>query len=105
MPSGCSAGWRRPTCRCRRRWPLGLGHHGGDGDPDTGAYRVMLEVPGFPELCRWPAGTAMPAQWKRRQEQRHMHRWSDENWEWALKVEQPLEDEDLAQVIESIPQR
>jgi hypothetical protein len=52
----CSAGGRgRPADAARV--PFGLGHHGRDRDPDTGAYRVLPEVPGFPELCRWPAGT------------------------------------------------
>jgi len=31
-----------------------------------------------------------------------VHRWRDERWEWTLAMEQPLADEDLAKVIESI---
>lgn len=87
-----------------RWWPRGLGHHGSDGDPATGAYRVLLEVPDFAELCRWPVGTSMPACWDQRQQRRHVHRWSDERWEWALAVDQPLTEEEVTRVIESIPQ-
>jgi hypothetical protein len=84
-------------------WPHGLAHHGGDGDPATGAYRVLLEVPGHPELSRWPAGTPMPGTWAGRHPGRHVHRWSDARWEWALAVDRPLTEPDLARVIESIP--
>ena len=86
-----------------RWWPRGIGYHGGDGDPATGAYRVLLEVPGFPELSRWPVGTPMPAQWDQRHGQRHVHRWRDERWEWALAVDGPLAEGELTRVIESIP--
>ncbi|MFI5585948.1 hypothetical protein ACIA5G_13000 [Amycolatopsis sp. NPDC051758] len=86
-----------------RWWPRGLPHHGGDGDPATGAYRVLLEVPGFPELSRWPAGAPMPGGWDGRHEGRHVHRWSDRRWEWALAVDEPLSEPDLARVVESIP--
>jgi hypothetical protein len=61
----------------------------------------MLDVPGYPELCRWPAGTPRPESWVQRYP--HVHRWRDERWEWTLAMEQPLADEDLAKVIESIP--
>jgi hypothetical protein len=83
-------------------WPRGLGYHGGDGDPDTGAYRILLEVPGYPELSRWPADTPMPARWDSRHQQRHVHRWRDDHWEWALAVDEPLTEEDLTRVIKSI---
>lgn len=86
-----------------RWWPRGLGYHGSDGDPGAGSYRVLLEVPDFPELCRWPVGTDMPAQWQQLQQHRHVHRWSDEHWEWALAVDQPLAAGELRKVIESIP--
>jgi hypothetical protein len=78
-------------------WPHGLGYHGLDGDPDTGAYRVLLEVPGHPELSRWPKGTPAPP----RRDGRHVHRWQDERWEWALAVEHPLTEKELARVIDS----
>jgi hypothetical protein len=84
-----------------RWWPRGFGFHGGEGDPATGAYRVMLDVPGYPELCRWPAGTPRPESWVQRYP--HVHSWRDERWEWTLALEQALADEDLAKVIESIP--
>jgi hypothetical protein len=81
-------------------WPRGLGYHGHDGDPATGAYRVMLEVPGFPELCRWPAGTPRPVHWA---EKPHLHRWHDDHREWALGVDQPLGEQDPARLVDSIP--
>lgn len=87
-----------------RWWPRGVAYHGGDGDPATGAYRVLLETPDLPELSRWPAGTPMPPGWDRGHGQRHVHRWRDERWEWALAVSEPLTGEELARVIESIPQ-
>ncbi|MCI2420901.1 hypothetical protein MOQ72_25995 [Saccharopolyspora sp. K220] len=45
----------------------------------------------------------MPAQWDQRHERRHVHRWSDEHWEWALAVDHPLADDELTRLIESIP--
>ena len=86
-----------------RWWPGGIHYHPGDGDPDTGAFQVMLEVPGFPELARWPRQTPMPERWSHRYTGRHVHRWSDQHWEWALAVSEPLSEQDLAQVIDSIP--
>ncbi len=87
-----------------RWWPRGLGYHGGDGDPATGAYRVLLETPDFPELSRWPAGTPMPSDWDHRHGRRHVHRWHDVRWEWALAVDEPLTEEELARVVASIPE-
>lgn len=84
-------------------WPRGLLYHGGDGDPSTGAYRVLLEVHGYPELSRWPTGTPMPEGWDQRHARRHVHRWSDKHWEWALAVDQPLTEAELTRVIGSIP--
>lgn len=86
-----------------RWWPGGVGYHSGDGDPDTGAFQVMLEVPGLPELVRWPRQTPMPGRWSDRHKGRHVHRWSDQHWEWALAIAEPLDDHDLAKVIDSIP--
>jgi hypothetical protein len=86
-----------------RWWPRGFDYHGGDGDPETGAYRITLAVAGFPDLCRWPAGTAMPETWRERLERRHVHRWSDDRWEWALGMAEPLTETELARVVESFP--
>lgn len=63
---------------------------------------MLLEVPGHPELSRWPAGTPVPARWGDRHQGRHVHRWRDERWEWALAVDEPLTEDDLNRVVPSI---
>lgn len=84
-----------------RWWPTGPASHARDGDARTGAFFVVLEVEGHPGLARWPRGGVPPA---RLEEQTgHVHRWSDARWEWALVVQAPLSDEDLARVVDSIP--
>jgi hypothetical protein len=86
-----------------RWWPSGVGHSVNEGDPDTGAFSVDLEVPGHPSLARWPRDGSAPRYWEARSEGRHTHEWNDDTWHWALAVEEPLSPEDLARVIESMP--
>jgi hypothetical protein len=84
-----------------RWWPTGPASHARGGDPVTGAFDLVLEVDGYPELARWPRGGATPD--RLAETDRHLHRWSDDRWEWALAVPSPLSDEDLARVVDSIP--
>lgn len=87
-----------------RWWPRGVGHMVGWGDPETGSFAVDLEVEGHPMLARWPRETSPPRRWVVRVEEMHVHRWSDDEWEWGLAVTEPLSDEELAKVIGSMPQ-
>lgn len=84
-----------------RWWPTGPASHARDGDARTGAFFVVLEVEGHPGLARWPQGGVPPARLE--EHTGHVHRWSDARWEWALVVQAPLSDEDLARVVDSIP--
>jgi hypothetical protein len=60
----------------------------------------VLELPGWPVLDRRPHdATPYVAQ----QPHRHVHRWADERWQWALDVDEPLPDEELWRVVASIP--
>lgn len=87
-----------------RWWPAGFGYMACEGDPRTGSFYVALEVPGDPELARWPLKGKPPPHWKARSRRRHVHSWSDDRWYWALSVEEALSDADLAKVIASIPE-
>lgn len=85
-----------------RWWPTGVAYSPMQGDPDTGAFSVSLMVPGDPDLARWPVGGVPPQYWSERAERRHVHQWSDGAWQWALAVDEPLTEDDLAQVKGSI---
>ena len=84
-----------------RWWPTGPASHARDGDPATGAFDLVLEVEGHPELVRWPRGGTAPERLEGTGH--HVHRWSDDRWEWALAVTSPLSEADLARVVGSIP--
>jgi len=83
-----------------RYWPHGVLADLRDGDPATGAATYVLELPGWPVLDRRPLG-AEP--YHRQQAGRHVHRWRDETWQWALEVEEPLDQTELSKVAASIP--
>lgn len=87
-----------------RWWPTGVTYSSSDGDRQTRAFRAMLNVNGLAVLMRWPLGTDLPDNWKQGFRQYPLHRWDDERWHWALLVDAPLNDDDLARVIASIPQ-
>lgn len=86
-----------------RWWPTGPRVHPSDGDTETGMFAVHLEVDGHPHLARWPVGGPPPQGLAEDAAARHAHRWSDDRWEWALVVDEPLTDADLARVMDSIP--
>jgi hypothetical protein len=86
-----------------RWWPAGVGYSTRQGDPQTGAFSVDLEVPGYPLLARWPVGSEPPRYWTQTTDGRHMHEWSDGTWQWSMAVDEPLDDEELTRVMESIP--
>lgn len=86
-----------------RWWPDGVGYTADHGDPQTGAFSVHLEVPGYPSLARWPVASSEPAWWRERTAGRHRHEWSDDAWRWSLAVDEPLAAEQLARVVESNP--
>lgn len=86
-----------------RWWPRGMDYYPNEGDRQTGAFRAMLNVNGLAVLLRWPRGTELPESWKDGFGTYPVHRWEDEHWQWALLVDTPLSDDDLARVIESIP--
>jgi len=85
-----------------RYWPQGVLADLRDGDPVTGAATYLLELPGWPVIDRRPLD-ATP--YVCEQAGRYVHRWTDPRWQWALEVEQPLDDEELRRVAESIPDR
>ncbi|QDQ98706.1 hypothetical protein [Tomitella fengzijianii] len=87
-----------------RWWPRGVHYYANEGDPDTGAFRAVLDVNSLAVLLRWPCGSELPDSWKDGFRTHPVHRWDDERWQWALLVDTPLSDDDLARVIESIPQ-
>ncbi|WP_155855356.1 hypothetical protein [Actinotalea ferrariae] len=86
-----------------RWWPTGPRVHAHDGDPDTGAFSLHLEVDGDPWLSRWPLGGTPTQGLAEGSAERHLHRWSDARWEWALVVDRALSEEDLRRVVDSIP--
>jgi hypothetical protein len=86
-----------------RWWPAGMGYSTRQGDPQTGAFSVDLEVPGFRSLARWPVGGEPPRYWSQNTDGRHVHEWSDGTWQWSLVVDEPLTNEELTRVVESIP--
>ncbi|MDG3012667.1 hypothetical protein G4X40_21225 [Rhodococcus sp. D2-41] len=86
-----------------RWWPRGVSYSPREGDPETGAFRATLDVNGLAVLFRWPCGTALPEKWKDGFRQYPLHEWADEEWHWALLVDTPLSESDLARVVESIP--
>jgi hypothetical protein len=86
-----------------RWWPAGVGYSTGQGDRQTGAFSLTLEVPGLPSLARWRVGGEPPRYWAQNIDGRHVHEWSDRTWQWSLAVDEPLTEEELARVIESIP--
>lgn len=75
-----------------------------EADPSTGSWTVDLDVGGeepgqgsWARLDRRPLGQQpYPGR------EGHVHRWTDERWQWALETARPLPDEELAQVIASI---
>jgi len=85
-----------------RWWPAGVGYEPMQGDPDTGAYSVMLRVPGAPILGRWPSGGELPRHWPERTADRQLHKWCNDGWQWALAVDDPLPVDELARVVASI---
>jgi len=86
-----------------RWWPAGVGYSTHRGDPQTGAFSLGLEVPGYPMLARWPVGGEPPRDWALHTEGRHRHEWSDATWQWSLAVEEPLTEDELTRVVQSIP--
>ncbi len=80
-------------------WPRGLGHHVVEGDPETGEYLAMLEVPGGALLSRRPLDRP-PWTWH---EEGDVQRWSDGSWQWALVAHAGrLTDDELRQVVASL---
>lgn len=86
-----------------RWWPTGPRVHPHDGDAETGMFVVHLDVDGRPLLARWPREGTPPQGVAEDSAARHAHRWSDDRWEWALVVDEPLSETHLARVVDSIP--
>jgi hypothetical protein len=76
-----------------------------EADPAVGSWTVDLNVGGdesgegsWARLDRRPLGH-QPYPGREGQ----VHRWTDERWQWALETEHPPPPEELARVIDSIP--
>jgi hypothetical protein len=96
---------RRPP-QVPRYWPTGVRYDLRDGDPSTGSWTVDLDVagrsdperPSWARLDRRPLGA--PAY---DGAEGHVHRWSDDRWQWTLECGEALSEDELASVIASIP--
>jgi hypothetical protein len=54
-------------------------------------------------LGRWALGGEPPPRWVSRAAKYHVHSWQDRTWQWALAVPSALTDDELRQVVASIP--
>lgn len=83
-------------------WPSGVNYVPLHADPMTGAFTIELEVPGVPALAHTPRDGGVGPDWRGRDNGRHIHQWSDETWHWALAVNEPLTDDELATFANSL---
>jgi hypothetical protein len=88
-----------------RYWPSGMSYMLAEADPAVGSWMVDLDVGGD------ESGQGSWARLDRRPlrhqpypgREGHVHRWTDERWQWALETEHPLPPDELNRVIDSIP--
>lgn len=75
-----------------------------DADPQARSVIVSFEAPGHPLLARWPLDAEPLDSWRRPDTHHHAHQytWTDARWNWALRCDIELNDDDLALIADSM---